>query len=109
MALTRFGWLPILAILGSCAPKPADNSTAMAQISADSLKPVSKVLSEHTDTWMNIPGVTGTGETKKDGKPAILILVDSNTDSLRSELPSTVEGYPVIIQETGEIRPLPAK
>jgi hypothetical protein len=73
------------------------------------VKPIAFVLAAHTDTWMKIPGVEGTGETKMDGKPAILIFVDTLTDSLRSQLPQSVEGYPIVIQESGEIKALPAR
>ena len=41
---------------------------------SDSLKPISEVLANHTPEWMSIPGVTGTGEGQKDGKPAIFDL-----------------------------------
>jgi hypothetical protein len=73
----------------------------------DSLKPFSEVLADHTPVWMNIPGVTGTGEGQKDGKPAILIFVDSLSDSLKSQLPTDVEGYPVVIKETGKVKAYP--
>ena len=71
--------------------------------------PIDSFLATHADSWMMLPGVTGTGETQKDGKPAILILVDTLTDSLKARLPSEVKGYSVVIQQTGVIRALPAK
>ncbi len=51
----------------------------------------------------NIPGVQGTGETSKKGVPAILIFVDSLTDSLKAQLPQNVDGYPVVVQPVGHI------
>lgn len=71
-------------------------------------RPISEVLAAHTDAWMHLNGVTGTGETRKDDKPAILILVDSVTDSLKAKLPTNMEGYLVVVQATGRIVPLPA-
>jgi hypothetical protein len=53
---------------------------------------------------MNIPGVMGTGEGQNKGKPAILIFVDSLTDSLKSQLPANVAGYPVVINQSGTIK-----
>ena len=96
-------------LLGACAPKPqnqdmsADQSHAVSTVS-DSLKPISEVLANHTQAWMNIPGVTGTGEGEQNGKPAILIFIDSLTDSLKSQLPVSVEGYPVVVKGVGTIK-----
>jgi hypothetical protein len=53
----------------------------------DSQKLMSEGLAKYTAAWMNIPGVTGTGEGQNKGKPAILIFVDSLTDSLKYQLP----------------------
>lgn len=68
--------------------------------------PLSAVLESHKSQWMNTSGVIGVGEGRKDGKPAIMILVDTLTPELRSSLPETVEGYSVIIEETGTVRAL---
>lgn len=99
-------------LLGACAPKQQNQGMSSAdqrQVStvSDSLRPTSEVLASHTPDWMNIPGVTGTGEWQKDGKPAILIFVDSLTDSLKSQLPTEVEGYPVVIKESGKVKAYP--
>ncbi len=103
-------WLSAVLILGACAPKPqnqemssTNQSQAVTTVS-DSLKPIAEVLANHTPAWMNIPGVTGTGEGEKDGKPAILIFVDSLTDSLKSQLPVNVDGYPVVVKGVGTIK-----
>jgi hypothetical protein len=114
--MIKFRWLSIPFLLGACAPKPANqqistteqssttDSTHFDQPVTDSPKPIAEVLAEHTPEWMKIPGVTGTGEGLKDGKPAILILVDSLTDSLKAQLPRVSEGYPVVITVTGRVR-----
>jgi len=101
----RKSLIAIALLASACSPRPSQDHS----VTADSLNPLAAVLQQHTSDWMSIPGVTGTGETEKEGKPAILILVDTLTDTLKMRLPSKVEGYPVIIQETGEIRALPAK
>jgi len=55
---------------------------------------------------MKLRGVIGAGETKKDDRPAIMIFVDTLTDELRAKLPSEVEGYPVVIEQSGNVVPL---
>ncbi len=108
--MKRVHWLLLVALVASCAPKGHDSSIAFSQsVSSDSVKRISKVLAEHAEEWMAIPGVTGTGETQKAGSPAVLILVDSLTERLRSRLPDSVEGYLVVIHETGTIHALPAR
>jgi hypothetical protein len=67
-------------------------------------KTIQQVQEEHTDAWMAIPGVVGTAIGQCDGEPCILILTASNTDQVRRQLPSVLEGYPVVVQHVGEIR-----
>ncbi len=69
-------------------------------------KTIEQVKQEHTDTWMALPGVVGTGIGQCKGKPCILILAASNTEQIRKQIPSTVDGYPVVIQYVGEIHAL---
>jgi hypothetical protein len=69
-------------------------------------KTIQQVQEEHTDKWMAIPGVVGTGIGQCDGKPCILILTASDTEQVRQKIPSTVEGYPVVVQHIGEVRAL---
>ena len=93
--------LPFLVTAGlgvSCTPRPAATS------SADSMVSVSEVLSQHTTEWMSVPGVTGTGEGEKDGKPAVMIFVDHKTKALEQKLPKQISGYPVLIEETGHVQ-----
>ncbi len=103
-------WLSFAALIAACAPKPANpqgsSTTQTPPVSAvtDSLKPISEVLERHTSEWMNIPGVTGTGEGSNNGKPAILLFVDSLTDNLNSKLPKNVEGYSVVVKQSGSVQ-----
>ena len=65
---------------------------------------IEKVLGEHTDVLMSIPGVVGTAQGQRAGKPCIKVFVIKKTPELLNKIPSTIEGYPVAIQETGIIR-----
>ena len=69
-------------------------------------RPIGQVLQEHTDMLMSIPGVVGTAQGKNAGQPSIRILVVKKTSQLTKQIPSTIEGYSVVIQETGTIRAL---
>jgi hypothetical protein len=57
---------------------------------------------------MKLPGVVGTAESlSNDGRPCILVMVARLTPELRKRIPGSIEGWPVRIQETGEIRAMP--
>ncbi len=67
---------------------------------------IEQVLKDKTDEWMAIPGVEGTAIGLFEGKPCIRIFTSSKPQQIRAKIPSTVEGYPVIIEETGAFRAL---
>ena len=67
---------------------------------------IEQVQEEQTDDWMAIPGVEGTAIGLFEGKPCIKIFTSLKPKELRDKIPSTVEGYPVIIEETGAFRAL---
>ena len=69
-------------------------------------KTIQEVLSEHTDEWMSIPGVVGTGIGECEGEPCIRIFVVKKTSELIQKIPSDVEGYTVDMQESGEFQAL---
>ena len=66
-------------------------------------KTIEQVQQEHTEAWMAIPGVVGTAIGQREGKPCLLVLAAANTEQIRRKIPSTVEGYRVLVQYTGEI------
>jgi len=69
-------------------------------------KTIEDVLLEHTNSLMSLPGVLGTAQGKSSGQLCIKVLVVTKTPDLLKRIPSTIEGYTVVIQETGEIRAL---
>jgi len=70
-------------------------------------KTVKDVLKEHTSELMSLPGVVGTAEALCDGKPCIKIYVHKRSPELDRQIPAVLEGYPVVIEETGAIHTLP--
>ena len=69
-------------------------------------KTIEEVLSEHTDEWMLIEGVVGTAIGELNGEPCIKVFVIERTDELTEKIPPQVEGFLVVIQQTGEIHAL---
>ena len=72
-------------------------------------KSIEAVQDEHTDALMAIPGVVGTAIGSCDGKPCIKVLVSKKSAELVKKIPSTLEGYPVQIDESGEFRRLDSR
>ena len=69
-------------------------------------KTIQAVLKEHTDSLMSLPGVVGTAQGKCEGKPCIKVYVVKKTPYLVKQIPSSLQGYTVELQKTGEIKAL---
>ncbi len=94
--------LSVLLALGSLTCRPPEKN-GLGQGTAVSGKTIEQVQQEHTEAWMAIPGVVGTAIGQSEGKPCILIFTAAKTEQVRRKIPATVEGYPVIVEYTGEI------
>jgi len=94
--------LGVLLALGSltCRP-PEKNGLGLGM--AVSGKTIEQVQQEHTDAWMAIPGVVGIAIGQYQGKPCILVFTAADTEQVGRKIPPTVDGYPVVLQYTGEI------
>lgn len=68
---------------------------------------IEDVLEERTPELMSVPGVTGTGISAVDDTRVILVYVKGITPQLEKKIRLILEGYPVIIEETGGFRSLP--
>ena len=89
----------------SCGVRTPDKPKGEKTVQPRSIE---QVLKEHTDRWMSINGVVGTGIGKCKGKPCIKVFVVEGDEQLRKRIPTQVEGFPVIVEVTGEIRALDA-
>ncbi len=68
---------------------------------------INEVLKEHTKAIMSIPGVVGAGQGLCEGNPCIKVFVIKKPLDLDQKIPKTLEGYQVVVEETGPIRALP--
>ena len=98
-------WL--LAVLAGCEGGENNHDERTA---ADSTRMTSRsietVLEAYTPKLMSIPGVVGTAQGEQDGAPVILVFVKKKDDRIRREVPPTIEGFPVRVDEVGEVRPI---
>jgi hypothetical protein len=66
-------------------------------------EPIDEVLRAHAHHLLAVPGVVGIAQGLCEGQPCIRVMVVQKTAELASRIPSEFHGYPVTIQETGEI------
>jgi hypothetical protein len=71
-------------------------------------RPIADVLAARTPELMALPGVVGTYQgAQPDGTPAIVVMLARPDAGLERRIPRTLEGWPVVIEVTGEIRAMP--
>jgi hypothetical protein len=70
-------------------------------------KTIEDALKESTGKLMSLPGVVGTAQGLCDSKPCIRVYVLKKSPELVRQIPDTIDGYPVVIEETGAIHTLP--
>jgi hypothetical protein len=92
--------LTLIAATG-CHPRPRDPVASQA-------RDINQVLREHDDGLLAIPGVVGVFVgLLDDGKtPCLKLMVTRLTPELKRSIPRELEGYAVIPEVTGEIRPM---
>ena len=104
MVLLNMGVWAGAAFLAGCGSYADPSDPGKGQSMPE--QTIEQVQEKHTDQWMAIPGVQGTAIGIAEGKPCILILSSVKPETLRDKIPSRVEGYSVIIRETGAFRAL---
>ena len=66
---------------------------------------IKEIIHANAEELMSTPGVIGVGEGRlEDGTPCLLVLVVELSDDVRDRVPAKIEGYPVKIEVTGEIK-----
>ncbi len=100
------GVLGVAVVLGA-AHAPARHGTAaegkgkaMADMS------ITQALKEATPGLMKIEGVVGTAQGLCEGAPCIKVYVARKTPELLGQIPATIAGHPVVIEETGPFKAL---
>ena len=102
MAAFFAGLLAGAAACGGPVEEAASLDREQATVTAKTIEEAQQHL---TDSVMSLPGVTGTMIGECEGEPCIKVLVVRKTEDLTEKIPSQFEGYPVELEETGELRP----
>jgi hypothetical protein len=98
-----FFLLIILSSLIQCNSQQNDSSGMRK-------KPIDKVIEERREMLLSIKGVEGFYKSiLENGDDCIVIMIDTLTDEINGKLPDSLDGYPVLIEEGGKIKPLRPK
>ena len=96
----------LLAIACSAAMRSQVNQTGQQE--SMTRKDINAVLKDHDKELLAIPGVVGVyvGLLPDDKTPCLKVMVVKETEDLKGRIPKSIEGYPVLIEESGVIRPV---
>ena len=95
------GALCLILFSGCLKPMaPTDSSTPRRDINA--------VLADHDDRLLAMTGVVGVCVSLLNDQktPCLKVMLARKDRRLEASIPRTLEGYPVITEVTGEIRPM---
>jgi hypothetical protein len=69
---------------------------------------INAVLAEHDEGLLSIPGVVGVyvGLLADNRTPCITVMLARRTPEAEAAIPRSLEGHPVRLEVSGEIRPL---
>ena len=89
----------LLVLVGSLAMAQTDSPVSRRDINA--------VLAAHDKALLAIPGVVGVYvSTRDDGAACLKVMLTEKNREAEQKIPSVIEGYPVVTEVTGAIRPL---
>lgn len=79
-------------------------------MSASSRRDINAVLASHDRRLLALPGVVGVyvGLMDDGATPCLKVMLARDDAQLRRTLPKELEGYPVLVEVSGEIKPLPS-
>ncbi|MBI4721358.1 MAG: hypothetical protein HY770_09105 [Chitinivibrionia bacterium] len=97
MLLALFAAMPALYV---CQPNRESRKSMPT-------RDIKTVMEAHVGDLMAMPGVAGVAIGELDnGTPCIIVMVVDLTDDLKRTIPKDLEGHPVIIEVSGEFKPM---
>lgn len=97
----------LASFVAGCKTIPKENQEEQSVMPT---RDINEVKEAHTAEWMALPGVVGVYiGAREDSTLCIRVMVIKKTAELEKKIPQFLEGHPVEIEETGEIKPLPGK
>ena len=67
---------------------------------------IESVIKKHSQRLMSLPGVIGIAQGEYECKPCIRVYITGKTEKLKCRIPSNLDGYAVIVEESGNFQAL---
>jgi hypothetical protein len=102
-------WLLLAIVFCLCGGAGCHHTQTVPQSSPSSSRPdINAVLADHAQELMAIDGVAGVyvGLLNDQKTPCLKVMLKRKDPALKQRIPRKLEGYPVVTEVTGEIRPL---
>lgn len=104
----RWGDLSVILFSTACSPAMQNPVNRTGQQESMTRKDINAVLKDHAKELPAIQGVVGVyvGLLPDHKTPCLKVMVIKETEDLKRRIPKSIDGYPVLIEESGVIRPL---
>jgi hypothetical protein len=98
----------VLLIAGLCLPLNLGCLSITNSKQPTSRRDINAVLADHDQELLAMPGVVGVyvGLLPDNKTPCLKIMLARKDPALARRLPRRLEGYPVVTEVTGDIRPM---
>ncbi len=98
------GMIFIVVGVTNCSNKKVGDRQGRVRMGEQTIE---DVLEKRTAELMSVPGVVGTAQGLCNDKPCIRVFVIKKTPEIDRDIPDMLEGFKVVVEESGEIRALP--
>ncbi len=94
--------ISLLAMIAGCVKRRETGKEGQVRNS----RSIEQVFDSNRDSLLSIPGVVGAGIAKLGERPSIMVMVQEKTPDIEKRIPKEIDGYSVIIEETGPFKAL---
>lgn len=95
-------WLVLILLFATAHNQMAQDKSPAPR------RDINAVLADHDQKLIALKGVTGVyvGLLEDGRTPCLRVMLVRDTPELRKAIPASIEGYRVVVEISGEIRPL---
>jgi len=94
----------IIFLAGAASITASSSSSGSSGEKLVAAKTIEEAVSRHAPDLMALPGVVGVAQGQCGGRPCIRVYVIEKIPELEQKIPARLDGFPVVIDVTGEIR-----
>lgn len=65
---------------------------------------IEEVIANNSDALLELPGVAGVALGEESARACIVVMLTVDSEAVRHSIPGSIDGYPVSLRITGELR-----